>query len=58
MKVDRYKRVRSFRGMGILHANKNGGPVLKGHTSWRTVNGFYINTGKTGMVCIQFRRYM
>jgi hypothetical protein len=32
------------RGIGLSHAGPGGALVLKGETSWRTVNGVWINT--------------
>lgn len=43
------------RRIGFMHAHKGGVPVLKTESSWRTVNGVYLNT-KWGWVCVLFRR--
>ncbi len=31
-------------GIGFTHATRDGGPVLRGQSSWRTVTGIWINT--------------
>ena len=38
------RRLKLYRGFTITHATADGGPVLKGESSWRTVDGFLINT--------------
>lgn len=54
MKVEKFRKARIYQRFGVLHADKTGGPVLKGESSWRTVSGFFVNTEKTGMLCVQF----
>lgn len=58
MRIDTYKKSGIYRPFGFLHATKGKHCVLKGQTSWRTVNGIFINTSRTGMVCFQFRRIL
>jgi hypothetical protein len=53
MKLEKFKRARIYRRAGVLHATPTGAPVLKGESSLRTVNGFFVNTEKTGMLCVQ-----
>jgi hypothetical protein len=53
MKVEKFRKARIYRRFGFLHALKDGGPVLKDESSWRTVNGFFVNTSRTGMLCVQ-----
>lgn len=43
-------------GIGIAYAEKNGHPVLREETSWRKVNGIWINT-KNNNLWILFRRF-
>jgi hypothetical protein len=43
--------------VGWLHGDKNGAPVLRGKSSWRTIVGFYANVGG-GFFTIQFRRFL
>ncbi len=31
-------------GIGLAHANRDGGPVLRDQVSWRTIAGIWINT--------------
>lgn len=42
--------------VGFLHALPGGVPVLKGESSWRTVNGFYFKL-KMRSVYVQWRRW-
>jgi len=42
--------------LGLMHAHKDGSPVLIGDSSWRTVNGIYMNT-PWGHGWILFRRH-
>lgn len=42
-------------GVALVHAQKNGGGVLKGETSWRTVNGIMIRT-RNSQTFLHFRR--
>jgi hypothetical protein len=58
MKLDRYKKSGIYGPIGFLHASKGHTCVLRGEASFRTINGVFINTDRTGMVCIQFRRYI
>jgi hypothetical protein len=53
MKIEKYRRARIYKRFGVLHAMKGGSPVLITESSWRTVNGFFINTERTGFLCIQ-----
>lgn len=51
-------RVPSFIGdrrVGFMHAHKDGAPVLRSESSWRTINGVYVNT-KWGWLRVLFRR--
>ena len=57
-KIDKYRRTYTYGHTGFLHVNKDKHCVLKGRASLRTINGIFINTDKTGMVCIQFRRFI
>ena len=41
-KGKRYLQLRL--GVGWAHASATGGVVLIGQTSWRTINGFWVNT--------------
>jgi hypothetical protein len=43
-------------GVGVTYAEKNGGLVLRGETSWRKINGLWINT-RWGCVWMSFRRH-
>jgi hypothetical protein len=54
MKIEKFRRARICQRGAVLHAMKDGSPVLKDESSWRTVNGFFLNTEKTGMLCVQF----
>ncbi len=56
MKINKYRKSPIYRAVGFLHATKGRYAVLTGQSSWRTVSGIFINTDKTGMLCIQFRR--
>jgi hypothetical protein len=58
MKVQKFKRAHIYHKIGFLYSNKNGGPVLKGESSWRNVNGLYLNTKRTGMICIEVRNHI
>jgi hypothetical protein len=49
------RRLRIYRGITLLHSEKNGGPVLKGESSWKTINGLLINS-PWGHVQFIFRR--
>lgn len=42
-------------GVGVTYAEKNGGLVLKTETTWRKINGIWINTNR-GCLWLQFRR--
>jgi hypothetical protein len=53
VKIEKYRKTRISKRAGLLHATKGGGPVLITESSWRTVNGFFINTERTGMLCVQ-----
>lgn len=55
MKITKYKRARIYGHAGWLHGDKHGAPVLRDQSSWRTVSGFFINTDRTGMVCVEWR---
>jgi len=57
MKVQRFRRTWVYGRAGVLHGLWDGSPVLRGQSSWRTVSGFFINTDRTGMVCVEFRHY-
>lgn len=41
--------------VGFMHAHKDGSPVLKTESSWRTINGIYGNI-LGGYFTFQFRR--
>ena len=45
-----------YRGLTVMHANPDGGPVLKGRSSWRTVCGLMASFGRWH-VLLQFRRF-
>lgn len=45
------------RRVGLMHAHKGGVPVLIDESSWRTINGVYVNT-KWGWAYVLFRRRM
>lgn len=38
------EQLRLYRGLTITHAAPSGGPVLRGESSWRTIDGFMLNT--------------
>lgn len=42
---------------GFMHAHDGGVPVLRGESSWRTINGFYVNVRGWGFVAVTFRRH-
>lgn len=42
--------------VGFMHAHKGGVPVLRGDSTWRTVNGFVVNH-PWGFFTITFRRF-
>jgi len=43
--VPRGRPMRTLRrGVGLAHARRDGGPVLRTEASWRTVAGIWINT--------------
>lgn len=54
--MPRIRHARIYPRLGLLHARPGGGPVLKGESSWRTVNGAYFNTKKYGFIYFEFRR--
>jgi hypothetical protein len=54
VKIEKFRKARIYQRAGLLHATRTGAPVLKGESSWRTVNGFFVNTSRTGMLCVQF----
>lgn len=57
MRLTRYRHGRSYTMFGLLHAAKDGSPVLKGlYPWWRTVNGVYFNHRRTGWLLFEFRR--
>ncbi len=43
-------------GAGWSYAEKGGGPCLKGDTSWRKINGVWINTPWWNL-WLEFRRF-
>lgn len=57
----RFKRgttlVGDGRRAGFMHAHKGGAPVLKTESSWRTINGLFVNT-RWGYAYVLFRRRM
>jgi hypothetical protein len=57
MKVSKFKYSPVRRMFGFTHAMPDGRPVLKGHASWRTVNGVWLNTEKWGWIIVEFRRH-
>lgn len=62
MKATKIKDTKSrmYRTLTLLHADKDGGPVLiDGRSWWRrlgTVNGIMLSTDRTGTWCWEFRR--
>lgn len=50
------KRMYGWRNVEIVHADKGGAPVRKGHSSWRTVCGIAVQ-GRRWNLIIQFRRF-
>lgn len=42
--------------LSIVHAHKDGGPVLRDESSWRTISGIMVNT-RWGYAIIQFRGF-
>lgn len=54
--VYRHRNMHLRLGVGPSHAEANGGLVLRGQTSWRNVNGLWINTPRW-QAWILFRRY-
>lgn len=42
-------------GVGLIYAEREGGPVLLSETTWTKINGIWINT-KRGAVWLMFRR--
>lgn len=57
MKIQKLKKARFYKRLGLLHGDKNGAPVLIDESSWRTISGFFVNTRRTGMLCIEFRNH-
>jgi len=51
------KAVRIWRRVNLLHGDKDGAPVLKGESSWRTVVGFAI-VFRSSTLLVQFRRHV
>jgi hypothetical protein len=49
-------RLGDKRYVGFMHAEKDGGAVLRGESSWRTISGFYVNHPR-GFFTVQFRRF-
>jgi hypothetical protein len=50
-------RQRSLYGpIALMHATKDGGPVLRDHSSWRTVCGLLVS-GQRWSLMLQFRRF-
>lgn len=49
------RRIQMYPRVSLSHATSNGGPVLKGEASWRTVNGVAFYTRKNH-VWVLFRR--
>ena len=58
MKIEKLSNKKIYRRAGILYANRDGGPVLKGESSWRNANGFFFNTKRTGMVTVQLWHHL
>lgn len=51
------RHLRTWRGIRITHATPDGGPVFVDEASWRTVNGFVLNSRRLNRyVMILFRR--
>ena len=50
------KPLRIYPPAFLSHSHPDGGAVLRGETSWRTVNGFCINT-RYGHVWVTFRHF-
>ena len=50
----RDSRSRLYRGLTVLHATKDGGPVLREQSSWRTINGLMLSIDR-GTWCWTFR---
>lgn len=43
---------------GLMYAEKDGGPVLKDESSWRKINGVFINLRRWDFYCyVLFRRF-
>lgn len=42
-------------GIGISHSGPGGAPIHRDHTSWRTINGVWVNW-PSGQVWLLFRR--
>lgn len=57
IKIIRYTKRRIMPGAGFIHADERGHSVLRGQSSWRTISGVYLNTYRTGFVCLEFRRH-
>lgn len=49
------KRVVLWRRVNLLHATKDGSPVLRGETSWRTINGVAFVLRRSTLL-VEFRR--
>lgn len=56
IKVRRMRHVPFYRPVGVFHAAKGGGLVLRDQSSWRTINGVFLNTRRTGLFSFEFRR--
>jgi hypothetical protein len=58
MSVVRIMKTRSlmFDTLTVMHAAEDGGPTLRDHSSWRTVNGLLVNT-RWGCWSWTFRRH-
>lgn len=50
------RRQLSYGPVVLLHAARDGSPVLRGQSSWRTVCGVLVS-GKTWHCQLQFRRF-
>jgi hypothetical protein len=61
VRLPRFGKMRYARGIycpfGVLHADKDGSPVLRDCSSWRTVSGFFTNMPRCGFVFVEFRRF-
>jgi hypothetical protein len=58
IKIEVIRRPSAFRrgwAIALMHADRDGGPVLVEDASWRTINGVLLTTHSRHLVCL-FRR--